>query len=341
MAHQRGHRLAAHGCGPRVRVSLDYCIEPPGTRGHRASSRSRTTTPTTSSSGALTACAPRFYLGALAAAVAHGQRAGRRTSPGTASGSAAGMRALDRGSLQRRVLLPEGRVARPERSQPARDESRRRWPAPTRRRRACCWRRKDPSTSTARAACRTASSVRGWRRSAAFRCRSTRPRSPRTSRPCTDTTFSADLSEHANPQRPTYACGDEGGLLLCTWPRGAKPRVAVRVQRRGLDRHRVPGGVAPDDRGPRGAGPGDRARVPRALRRPRAQSRSTNTSAATGTREPCRRTRCCGALTRARYDAVTRTLHLHPMRAGDFRSFLSTATGYGTVGVRAESRSWT
>jgi hypothetical protein len=41
------------------------------------------------------------------------------------------------------------------------------------------------------------------------------------------------------------------------------------------------------------------------------------------------------ALTRARYDAVTRTLHLHPMRAGDFRSFLSTATGYGTVGVRA------
>ena len=28
-------------------------------------------------------------------------------------------------------------------------------------------------------------------------------------------------------------------------------------------------------------------------------------------------------------------LHVHPMRAGDFRSFLSTATGYGTVGVRA------
>jgi hypothetical protein len=39
-------------------------------------------------------------------------------------------------------------------------------------------------------------------------------------------------------------------------------------------------------------------------------------------------------LTRARYDAVTRTLHLHPTRAGDFRSFLSAATGYGTVGVR-------
>jgi len=32
-----------------------------------------------------------------------------------------------------------------------------------------------------------------------------------------------DLSAHANPQRPTYAMGDEGGLLLCTWPRGNKP----------------------------------------------------------------------------------------------------------------------
>ena len=29
-----------------------------------------------------------------------------------------------------------------------------------------------------------------------------------------------DLSEHANPQRPAYAIGDEGGLLLCTWPHG-------------------------------------------------------------------------------------------------------------------------
>ncbi|MDX9754910.1 MAG: GH116 family glycosyl hydrolase, partial [bacterium] len=30
-----------------------------------------------------------------------------------------------------------------------------------------------------------------------------------------------DLSEHANPQRPSYAFGNEGGLLLCTWPKGS------------------------------------------------------------------------------------------------------------------------
>lgn len=29
-----------------------------------------------------------------------------------------------------------------------------------------------------------------------------------------------DLSDHVNPQRPSYALGEEGGLLLCTWPRG-------------------------------------------------------------------------------------------------------------------------
>ena len=37
----------------------------------------------------------------------------------------------------------------------------------------------------------------------------------------------------------------------------------------------------------------------------------------------------------ARYDAVDKVLHLQPAKAGDFRCFLATAGGYGTVGVRA------
>jgi uncharacterized protein (DUF608 family) len=32
-----------------------------------------------------------------------------------------------------------------------------------------------------------------------------------------------DLRQHCNPQRPTFAMGAEGGLLLCTWPEGGKP----------------------------------------------------------------------------------------------------------------------
>jgi uncharacterized protein (DUF608 family) len=34
-----------------------------------------------------------------------------------------------------------------------------------------------------------------------------------------------DLSNHANPQRPTFALGRDGGLLLCSWPKGGKPQL--------------------------------------------------------------------------------------------------------------------
>ena len=40
------------------------------------------------------------------------------------------------------------------------------------------------------------------------------------------------------------------------------------------------------------------------------------------------------ALSGARYDAVEKVLYLRPTVKGDFRSFLSTEGGYGTVGVR-------
>jgi hypothetical protein len=39
------------------------------------------------------------------------------------------------------------------------------------------------------------------------------------------------------------------------------------------------------------------------------------------------------ALSGARYDAVDGVLYLEPSIRGDFRSFLATASGYGTVGV--------
>lgn len=35
--------------------------------------------------------------------------------------------------------------------------------------------------------------------------------------------FKSSLWDHANPQRPGYALGDEAGLLLCTWPNGGRP----------------------------------------------------------------------------------------------------------------------
>lgn len=35
--------------------------------------------------------------------------------------------------------------------------------------------------------------------------------------------FKTSLRTHDNPQRPGFAVGEEGGLLLCTWPKGNKP----------------------------------------------------------------------------------------------------------------------
>lgn len=35
--------------------------------------------------------------------------------------------------------------------------------------------------------------------------------------------FKTDFSDHINAQRPAYAFGNEGGLLLCSWPKGGRP----------------------------------------------------------------------------------------------------------------------
>jgi hypothetical protein len=146
--------------------------------------------------------------------------------------------------------------------------------------------------------------------------------------------FRADLSDHANPQRPTYACGNEGGLLLCTWPRGGKPslpfvysdEVWTGIEYQVASHLMIVGRVEQALEIVRAC----RARYDGRVRNPFDEYECGHWYARAMSSYAMLQ-----ALTRARYDAVTRTLHIHPMRPGDFRSFLSTATGYGTVGVRA------
>jgi uncharacterized protein (DUF608 family) len=145
--------------------------------------------------------------------------------------------------------------------------------------------------------------------------------------------FRADLGGHTNPQRPTYALNAEGGLLLCTWPKGGEPSLPFVYSNEvwtGIEyqaashlmlRGRVSDGLA----------------IVEAARR-RYDGRVRN---------PFNEYECghwygralasyalIESLAGARYDAVDRALTLEPRIAGDFRSFLATATGYGTVGVR-------
>jgi uncharacterized protein (DUF608 family) len=143
-----------------------------------------------------------------------------------------------------------------------------------------------------------------------------------------------DLSAHANPQRPTFACGSDGGLLLCTWPRGgalALPFVYSNEVWTGIE-YQVASHLMLLGRVDEGL------EVVRTCR-DRYDGRIRN---------PFDEYECGHWYARAmssygliqglagiRYDAVERVLHVEPRLRGDFRSFLATATGYGTAGVRA------
>ena len=145
--------------------------------------------------------------------------------------------------------------------------------------------------------------------------------------------FYQDLSLHANTQRPTYALGKEGGLLLCSWPRGGKPSLPFVFSNEvwtGIEyqvaSHLMMMGCV--DEG---------LTIVRTCR-DRYDGRVRN---------PFNEYECghwyaramssyalLQALSGARYDALEKVLYMKPNIKGDFRSFLSTASGYGTVGVK-------
>jgi uncharacterized protein (DUF608 family) len=144
--------------------------------------------------------------------------------------------------------------------------------------------------------------------------------------------FKPDLSNHANPQRPSYACGGEGGLLLCTWPRGGRlsiPFVYSDEVWTGIEyqvaSHLMIEGLV--DEG---------LEIVRACR-DRYDGRVRN---------PFDEYECghwyaramasyglLQGLTGVRYDAVEKCLFIDPRQEGDFRSFLATATGFAVVGI--------
>jgi uncharacterized protein (DUF608 family) len=142
-----------------------------------------------------------------------------------------------------------------------------------------------------------------------------------------------DLSDFANPQRPTYACGNEGGVLLCTWPKGGElslPFVYSNEVWTGIEyqvaSHLMRVGLVKEG-----------LEVVR-LCRERYDGR---------TRNPFNEYECghwyaramssyalLFGMSGARYDAVEKILYLQPWTKGDFRCFFSAASSYGTVGVK-------
>jgi hypothetical protein len=141
-----------------------------------------------------------------------------------------------------------------------------------------------------------------------------------------------DLSEHVNPQRPTYAMGNDGGLLLCTWPHGgalAFPFVYSDEVWTGIE-YQVASHLMME-------GMVDEGLEIVRLCRDRYDGMRRN---------PFNEYECghwyaramssyglLQGLTGLRYDAVDRTLFIDS-KIGDFRCFLSTATGFGVAGLK-------
>jgi uncharacterized protein (DUF608 family) len=145
--------------------------------------------------------------------------------------------------------------------------------------------------------------------------------------------FKRDLSHHVNPQRPGFAIGHEGGLLLCTWPKGGEPSIPFVYSNEvwtGIEyqvaAHLIHLGCMEEGLEIVRA---CRARYDGRVRNPYSEYECGQWYARAMSSYSLLQA-CSGA----RYDAVTQILHLTPRVTGDFRAFLSTQGGFGTVGVK-------
>jgi len=142
-----------------------------------------------------------------------------------------------------------------------------------------------------------------------------------------------DLSAHANPQRPTYAVGGEGGLLLCSWPKGGElslPFVYSNEVWTGIE-YQVAAHLIQQGQVAEGL---EIVRICRDRYDGQVRNPFNEYECGHWYARAMSSYALLGALSGARYDAVTRTMYLHPAVTGDFRAFLATATGYGSVGRR-------
>ncbi len=145
--------------------------------------------------------------------------------------------------------------------------------------------------------------------------------------------FRKDLSDHVNPQRPGFAMGEDGGLLICSWPKGGEPslpfvysnEVWTGIEYQVASHLMMMGEV---DKG---------LEIVRTARK-----RYDGT-----VRNPFNEYECghwyaralssyalMQGMTGLRYDAIDRTLHIDSRIGDSFSSFISTETGYGLAGLK-------
>jgi len=143
--------------------------------------------------------------------------------------------------------------------------------------------------------------------------------------------FKEDLSNHSNPQRPSFAMGNDGGLLLCTWPRGGmfslpfvySNEVWTGIEYQAASHLMMMGEVEKGLDIVRTA----RDRYDGRIRNPFNEYECGHWYA-----RALASYALLQGLTGVRYDAVTQTMYIDS-RIGDFTSFVSTETGFGNIGL--------
>jgi uncharacterized protein (DUF608 family) len=143
-----------------------------------------------------------------------------------------------------------------------------------------------------------------------------------------------DLSDHVNPQRPAYAMGKEGGLLLCTWPKGGElslPFVYSNEVWTGIEyqvaSHLMLEGLVEEGR--------DIVRACRARYDGRIRNPFNEYECGHWYARAMSSYGLLEGLTGVRYDAVGKALYIDSRIGNDFKTFLATETGFGQVGLRS------
>ena len=143
--------------------------------------------------------------------------------------------------------------------------------------------------------------------------------------------FKKSLSDHSNPQRPSYALGNDGGLLLCTWPKGGmlslpfvySNEVWTGIEYQAASHLMMMGEV---DKGL------DIVRAARDRYDGRVRNPFDEYECGHWYARALSSYALLQGLTGVRYDALTQTMYIDS-GTDDFTSFISTETGFGNVGL--------
>jgi len=143
-----------------------------------------------------------------------------------------------------------------------------------------------------------------------------------------------NLLNHVNPQRPSFAMGTDGGLLLCTWPKGGEPTFPFVYSNEvwtGIE-YQVASHLILEGMVEEGLDivQSCRTRYNGIIRNPFNEYECGHWYARAMSSYGLIR-----ALTGIRYDAIDKTLYFDSRIGDDFTCFLSTESGFGTAGLEA------